>query len=128
VLDYRKVRQIIIERMHGRAREFAGKPDWQARRTGCCSCPVCIGVRVKIAKLEIFEDCEVAITGRNRPVVNAVNARAMNSAWIATEIPKPNSAGLCAPAPGGAPKLNVKPTSWKNACAARSGKPSWTSA
>jgi len=40
VLDYRKVRQIIIDE---------------------CSLPGVVGVRVKIAKLEIFDDCEVAI-------------------------------------------------------------------
>ena len=38
VLDYRRVRQIIID-----------------------ECTAVQGVRVKIAKLEIFDDCEVAI-------------------------------------------------------------------
>ena len=60
VLDYRKVRQIIIEECtaeHVNLLEtLIGK---LARRL--MSLPGVVGVRVKIAKLEIFDDCEVAI-------------------------------------------------------------------
>ena len=60
VLDYRKVRQIIIDECtaeHVNLLEtLIGK---LARRL--MSLPGVVGVRVKIAKLEIFDDCEVAI-------------------------------------------------------------------
>ncbi len=60
VLDYRKVRQIIIDECtaeHVNLLEtLIGK---LARRLMLL--PGVVGVRVKIAKLEIFEDCEVAI-------------------------------------------------------------------
>ena len=60
VLDYRKVRQIIIDECtaeHVNLLEtLIGK---LARRL--MQLPGVVGVRVKIAKLEIFEDCEVAI-------------------------------------------------------------------
>jgi dihydroneopterin aldolase len=60
VLDYRKVRQIIIdectERHINLLESLIGK---LAHRL--MTLPGVIGVRVKIAKLEIFEDCEVAI-------------------------------------------------------------------
>ena len=60
VLDYRKVRQIIIEECtaeHVNLLEtLIGKV---ARRL--MSLPGVVGVRVKIAKLQIFDDCEVAI-------------------------------------------------------------------
>ena len=60
VLDYRKVRQIIIEECtaeHVNLLEtLIGKV---ARRL--MSLPGVVGVRVKIAKLAIFDDCEVAI-------------------------------------------------------------------
>ena len=66
VLDYRKVRQIIINECtaeHVNLLEtLIGK---LANRL--MQLPGVLGVRVKIAKLEIFEDCEVAIrmeTGR----------------------------------------------------------------
>lgn len=60
VLDYRKVRQIIIsectaEHVH-LLETLIGK---LANRL--LQLPGVLGVRVKIAKLEIFEDCEVAI-------------------------------------------------------------------
>ncbi len=60
VLDYRKVRQAIIEEcnaVHVNLLEtMIGKLC--NRLMGM---PGVLGVRVKIAKLEIFEDCEVAI-------------------------------------------------------------------
>ena len=60
VLDYRKVRQIIIDECtaeHVNLLEtLIGK---LARRL--MQLPGVVGVRVKIAKLEIFDDCEVAI-------------------------------------------------------------------
>jgi dihydroneopterin aldolase len=60
VLDYRKVRQIIIQectKEHVNLLEsLIGK---LAHRLMLL--PGVLGVRVKIAKLEIFEDCEVAI-------------------------------------------------------------------
>ena len=60
VLDYRKVRQIIINECtaeHVNLLEtLIGK---LANRL--LQLPGVLGVRVKIAKLEIFEDCEVAI-------------------------------------------------------------------
>ncbi len=60
VLDYRKVRQIIIDdctAVHVNLLEtLIGK---LAHRLMLL--PGVVGVRVKIAKLEIFDDCEVAI-------------------------------------------------------------------
>ena len=60
VLDYRKVRRIIIEECtaeHVNLLEtLIGK---LAHRL--MGLPGVLGVRVKIAKLEIFDDCEVAI-------------------------------------------------------------------
>ena len=60
VLDYRKIRQIVIDECtaeHVNLLEtMIGK---LARRL--MQLPGVVGVRVKIAKLEIFEDCEVAI-------------------------------------------------------------------
>ena len=60
VLDYRKIRQIIIDEctaQHVNLLEtLIGK---LARRL--MAIPGVVGVRVKIAKLEIFDDCEVAI-------------------------------------------------------------------
>ena len=60
VLDYRKIRQIIIDEctaQHVNLLEtLIGK---LARRLMLL--PGVVGVRVKIAKLEIFDDCEVAI-------------------------------------------------------------------
>ncbi|MEO8856381.1 MAG: dihydroneopterin aldolase [Burkholderiaceae bacterium] len=60
VLDYRKIRQIIIDECtaeHANLLEtLIGK---LARRLMLL--PGVVGVRVKIAKLEIFDDCEVAI-------------------------------------------------------------------
>ena len=60
VLDYRKVRQIIIdectEKHVNLLETLIGK---LARRL--MGLPGVVGVRVKIAKLEIFDDCEVAI-------------------------------------------------------------------
>ncbi|GAB4088133.1 dihydroneopterin aldolase [Hydrogenophaga soli] len=60
VLDYRKVRQIIIDECtaeHVNLLEtLIGK---LARRL--LQLPGVVGVRVKIAKLAIFDDCEVAI-------------------------------------------------------------------
>jgi len=60
VLDYRKVRQIIIDECtadHVNLLEsLIGKLSARLLRL-----PGVVGVRVKIAKLEIFDDCEVAI-------------------------------------------------------------------
>jgi 7,8-dihydroneopterin aldolase/epimerase/oxygenase len=60
VLDYRKVRQIIIDECNERhvnlLETLIGK---LANRL--MQLPGVLGVRVKIVKLEIFEDCEVAI-------------------------------------------------------------------
>jgi len=66
VLDYRKVRRIIIDEctaVHVNLLEtLIGKVAHRLMQL-----PGVIGVRVRIAKLEIFDDCEVAIrveTGR----------------------------------------------------------------
>ena len=60
VLDYRKVRQIIISECtaeHVNLLEtLIGKLSYRLMQL-----PGVLGVRVKIAKLEIFDDCEVAI-------------------------------------------------------------------
>ena len=60
VLDYRKVRQIIINECTAEhvnlLESLIGK---LAQRL--MTLPGVLGVRVKIAKLEIFDDCEVAI-------------------------------------------------------------------
>ena len=60
VLDYRKVRKIIIDECtaeHINLMEtLIGKLSNRLMQL-----PGVLGVRVKIAKLEIFEDCEVAI-------------------------------------------------------------------
>ena len=60
VLDYRKVRQIIITEctaVHVNLLEtLIGKLAHRLMQL-----PGVLGVRVKIAKLEIFDDCEVAI-------------------------------------------------------------------
>ena len=60
VLDYRKVRQIIIAECtaeHVNLLEtLIGKLSHRLMQL-----PGVLGVRVKIAKLEIFEECEVAI-------------------------------------------------------------------
>jgi 7,8-dihydroneopterin aldolase/epimerase/oxygenase len=60
VLDYRKVRQIIIdectERHINLLESLIGKVANRLMQL-----PGVVGVRVKIAKLEIFSDCEVAI-------------------------------------------------------------------
>jgi 7,8-dihydroneopterin aldolase/epimerase/oxygenase len=60
VLDYRKVRQIIIdectERHINLLESLIGKLSARLMQL-----PGVLGVRVKIVKLEIFDDCEVAI-------------------------------------------------------------------
>ena len=60
VLDYRKVRQIIIDECTARhvnlLESLVGKLC-----TRLLQLPGVQGVRVRIVKLEIFEDCEVAI-------------------------------------------------------------------
>jgi dihydroneopterin aldolase len=60
VLDYRKVRRIIIEECTAEhvnlLESLIGKLAHRLMQL-----PGVIGVRVRIAKLEIFEDCEVAI-------------------------------------------------------------------
>jgi 7,8-dihydroneopterin aldolase/epimerase/oxygenase len=60
VLDYRKVRQIIIdectERHINLLESLIGKVSLRLMQL-----PGVVGTRVKIAKLEIFDDCEVAI-------------------------------------------------------------------
>jgi dihydroneopterin aldolase len=66
VLDYRKVRQIIINECTAEhvnlLESLIGKLSARLMQL-----PGVLGVRVRIAKLEIFDDCEVAIrveTGR----------------------------------------------------------------
>ena len=60
VLDYRKVRRIIIDECTAEhvnlLESLIGKLAQRLMQL-----PGVIGVRVKIAKLEIFDDCEVAI-------------------------------------------------------------------
>lgn len=60
VLDYRKVRQIIIDECTAEhvnlLESLIGKLAQRLMHL-----PGVLGVRVKIAKLEIFDDCEVAI-------------------------------------------------------------------
>ena len=60
VLDYRKVRQIIIDECRAEhvnlLESLIGKLAHRLMQL-----PGVLGVRVKIAKLEIFDDCEVAI-------------------------------------------------------------------
>ncbi|WP_395687999.1 dihydroneopterin aldolase [Caenimonas koreensis] len=60
VLDYRKVRRIIIDECTAEhvnlLESLIGKLAQRLMQL-----PGVVGVRVKIAKLEIFEDCEVAI-------------------------------------------------------------------
>ncbi len=60
VLDYRKVRQIIIDECQAEhvnlLESLIGKLAARLLQL-----PGVLGVRVKIAKLEIFDDCEVAI-------------------------------------------------------------------
>ena len=60
VLDYRKVRQIIIDECRAEhvnlLESLIGKLAHRLLQL-----PGVLGVRVKIAKLEIFDDCEVAI-------------------------------------------------------------------
>jgi dihydroneopterin aldolase len=60
VLDYRKVRKIIIDECTAEhvnlLESLIGKVAHRLMQL-----PGVLGVRVKIAKLEIFEDCEVAI-------------------------------------------------------------------
>lgn len=60
VLDYRKVRKIIIEECTAEhvnlLESLIGKLAQRLMKL-----PGVVGVRVRIAKLEIFDDCEVAI-------------------------------------------------------------------
>lgn len=60
VLDYRKVRKIIIDECTAEhvnlLESLIGKLAYRLMQL-----PGVMGVRVKIAKLEIFDDCEVAI-------------------------------------------------------------------
>ena len=60
VLDYRKVRKIIIDECTAEhvnlLESLIGKLALRLMQL-----PGVVGVRVKIAKLEIFDDCEVAI-------------------------------------------------------------------
>ena len=60
VLDYRKVRKIIIDECTA---EHVNLLETLIGRLAhrLMQLPGVLGVRVKIAKLEIFEDCEVAI-------------------------------------------------------------------
>ncbi len=60
VLDYRKVRQIIIDECTAEHVNLLESLIGKLTRR-LMQMPGVIGVRVKIAKLEIFEDCEVAI-------------------------------------------------------------------
>jgi 7,8-dihydroneopterin aldolase/epimerase/oxygenase len=60
VLDYRRVRQIIIDECTA---EHINLLETMIGRlcNRLMTLPGVLGVRVKIAKLEIFDDCEVAI-------------------------------------------------------------------
>ena len=60
VLDYRRVRQIIIDECTA---EHINLLETMIGRLSqrLMSLPSVVGVRVTIAKLEIFDDCEVAI-------------------------------------------------------------------
>ncbi|WP_310567929.1 dihydroneopterin aldolase [Hydrogenophaga sp.] len=60
VLDYRKVRQIIIDECTAEHVNLLESLIGKLTRR-LMQLPGVVGVRVKIAKLEIFEDCEVAI-------------------------------------------------------------------
>jgi dihydroneopterin aldolase len=60
VLDYRKVRQIIIDECTAEHVNLLESLIGKLTRR-LMQLPGVSGVRVKIAKLEIFEDCEVAI-------------------------------------------------------------------
>ena len=60
VLDYRRVRQIIIDECTAEHVNLLESLIGKLTRR-LMQLPGVIGVRVKIAKLEIFEDCEVAI-------------------------------------------------------------------
>ncbi len=60
VLDYRKVRQIIIDECTAEHVNLLESLIGKLTRR-LMQLPGVVGVRVKIAKLEIFADCEVAI-------------------------------------------------------------------
>lgn len=60
VLDYRKVRQIIIDECTAEHVNLLESLIGKLTRR-LMLLPGVIGVRVRIAKLEIFDDCEVAI-------------------------------------------------------------------
>ena len=60
VLDYRKVRKIIIDECTAEHVNLLESLIGKLTRR-LMQLPGVIGVRVKIAKLEIFDDCEVAI-------------------------------------------------------------------
>ena len=60
VLDYRKVRQIIIDECTAEHVNLLESLIGKLTRR-LMQMPGVIGVRVRIAKLEIFDDCEVAI-------------------------------------------------------------------
>ena len=60
VLDYRKVRRIIIDECTAEHVNLLETLIGQLAQR-LLQLPGVIGVRVKIAKLEIFDDCEVAI-------------------------------------------------------------------
>ena len=60
VLDYRKVRQIIIDECTAEHVNLLESLIGKLTRR-LMQLPGVVGVRVKIAKLKIFDDCEVAI-------------------------------------------------------------------
>ena len=60
VLDYSKVRQIIIDECTATHINLLETLIWKVT-TLLMQLPGVIGARVKIAKLEIFDDCEVSI-------------------------------------------------------------------
>jgi dihydroneopterin aldolase len=60
VLDYRKVRQIIIDECTAEHVNLLETLIGKLTRR-LLQLPGVVGVRIKIAKLEIFDDCEVAI-------------------------------------------------------------------
>ena len=60
VLDYRKVRKIIIDECTAEHVNLLESLNGKLARR-LMQLPGVLGVRVRIVKLEIFEDCEVAI-------------------------------------------------------------------
>ena len=60
VLDYRLVRDAIVQRCTGQHTDLLERLTGEVAQQ-LQALPGVLGVRVKIAKLEIFDDCEIAI-------------------------------------------------------------------